>query len=231
MRNDVDPSAVAGAAPVSAPISVSEAGASLPSGDISVVKGLSDEELAARAPQVDLFDAATRRDCYNILVAPAAPADPAAQPSAAATAAAAVGRMPFEVVLWISDAPAGGGATAAAYAFGPRDATPPAGFVLAADQTMLDALGQFGALDSHASAVTVALESFLSKLVAAVWTPRHVVRLSVNFLVAFGAELTGRLDVHHRIRSTKLNAAELATLRSEPFKIFVDAKALRTYQD
>ena len=79
-------------------------------------------------------------------------------------------------------------------------------------------------------AVTVAFESFLSKLVAS-WRPHDVSRLSVNFLIAVGAELTRRLDVHHRIRSTKLSAAELATLRSLPFKNFVDLATLNTFQE
>ena len=95
----------------------------------------------------------------------------------------------------------------------PRGTTPPAGFSVAADQTMLDALGKFGALEPHTMAVTVAFESFLSKLVAS-WRPHDVSRLSVNFLIAFGAELTRRLDVHHRIRSTKLSAQELARSRT-----------------
>ena len=203
------------------------AGASLPTGDISIVKALGNEERAARQPQVGLFDAATRRDCYNVLVAPAAPCDPAAQPSPATAAAAAGGGMPFEILLWMRAASAG---TPAAYAFGPRGATPPAGFVVAADQTILDALGKFGALEPHPMAVTVAFESFLSKLVAS-WRPHDVSRLSVNFLIAFGAELTRRLDVHHRIRSTKLSSQELATLRSLPFKNFVDLATLNTFQE
>ena len=62
-----------GATPAPAPAVVSAAGASLPTGDVSIVKALGNEERAARQPQVGLFDAATRRDCYNVLVAPAAP--------------------------------------------------------------------------------------------------------------------------------------------------------------
>ena len=216
-----------GATPAPAVAVVSAAGASLPTGDISIARALGNEERAARQPQVGLFDAATRRDCYNVLVAPAAPCDPAAQPSPATAAAAAGGGMPFEILLWMRAASAG---TPAAYAFGPRGATPPAGFSVAADQTMLDALGKFGALEPHPMAVTVAFESFLSKLVAS-WRPHDVSRLSVNFLIAFGAELTRRLDVHHRIRSTKLSAAELATLRSLPFKNFVDLATLNTFQE
>ena len=81
-------------------------------------------------------------------------------------------------------------------------------------------------------------------------------------MIAFGTELTPRLDVNHRtrtsatlitpfmhifphvqpsppfsglqvnhrIRSTKLTAEELATLRAPPFVSFVDQSALQIFQ-
>jgi hypothetical protein len=55
-------------------------------------------------------------------------------------------------------------------------------------------------------------------------------RLSVEFTVAFGTELTSRLDINHRVRSTKLTPEELTTLRSPPFAPFVDEIALQIFQ-
>ena len=55
-------------------------------------------------------------------------------------------------------------------------------------------------------------------------------RLSVEFLTCFGAELTPRLDVHHRIRSTRLSDAEVATLRAPPFSPYVDQNVIVRFQ-
>ena len=45
-----------------------------------------------------------------------------------------------------------------------------------------------------------------------------------------GLELTPRLDVHHRIRSTKLTDEEMAVLTSPPYSHFVDQALLERYQ-
>merc|ERR1712167_494479 len=45
-----------------------------------------------------------------------------------------------------------------------------------------------------------------------------------------GLELTPRLDVHHRIRSTKLTDEEMAVLTSPPYSHFVDQALLERFQ-
>ena len=92
------------------------------------------------------------------------------------------------------------------------------------------ALTAIGRVDPSGYAATLAFESFLASLAAACWQPQHVSRLSVDFLVAFGCELTPRLDVNHRIRSTELAAADKAKLRAPPFAAFADQAALAAFQ-
>ena len=60
--------------------------------------------------------------------------------------------------------------------------------------------------------------------------PDIAARLSVEFTVAFGSELTARLDINHRIRSTRLEPEQLATLRALPYAPFVDQNALQMFQ-
>ena len=95
---------------------------------------------------------------------------------------------------------------------------------------MLSCVTVIGSTDPSAYAATLAFESFLAKLAARCWQPQHIGKLSVDFLVAFGCELTPRLDVNHRIRSTELTAADKAKLRAPPFSGFVDQTALAAFQ-
>ena len=118
----------------------------------------------------------------------------------------------------------GVGGDAAAYAFGPRGATPPAGFSVAADQTMLDALGKFGALEPHPGGdrrVRVVPVEARRQLAAA--TSR-----ASRSIIAFGAELTRRLDEPpHPIDEAE--RAGLATLRCYRSN-FVDLATLNTFE-
>ena len=86
-------------------------------------------------------------------------------------------RHAAEILLWMRAASAG-----ACSRLRPARRTPPPAS-RRRRPTMLDALGKF--VEPHPMAVTVAFESFLSKLVAS-WRPHDVSRLSVNFLIAFG---------------------------------------------
>ena len=54
-------------------------------------------------------------------------------------------------------------------------------------------IGMMGKTDPHSYALLVAFESFLARL-AKQWDLKVISGLSVDFLVAFGAELTPRLD-------------------------------------
>lgn len=86
-----------------------------------------------------------------------------------------------------------------------------------------------GKTDPQSYALLAAFESFLA-LVAKRWDLSQSATLSVEFLVAFGAELTPRLDVNTRIRTSKLSPAELATLRSPTYLPYIDQNALEMFQ-
>merc|ERR1719247_863230 len=80
-----------------------------PCAPTSVVSPLPPDVVAARTPQVAIFTPAVRRCVYNFLLNPDHPGVPVAEPSAAASAAAASGSLAFEVVLATRPAGAAGG--------------------------------------------------------------------------------------------------------------------------
>merc|ERR1711977_594653 len=90
----------------------------------------------------------------------------------------------------------------------------------------MDHMGEVSALPL---AAMKAFEKYLARKVAT-WSDDEAKSLSVQFLVCFGLELTPRLDVHHRIRSTKLTDEEMAVLTSPPYSHFVDQALLERYQ-
>lgn len=182
-----------------------------------------------------LFTPAVYRDIYAVLLNPRAPGATSSAPSAAAVAAATRGRIPFEVSLVAksskSDAQLSPGSACSLDTFAfidrPGDGcTLPSGWVALQDDIMLRALSLIGQTDPMALAATKAFEAYLTTQVAN-WGPAEAARLSSDFLVAFGNEMTPRLDVHHRIRSCKLSAQEVDALRASPA---VDQAVLRTFQ-
>ena len=62
------------------------------------------------------------------------------------------------------------------------------------------------------------------------WGDEDAAELSVAFLVAFGNELTPRLDIKHRIRSRQLEKADAAWLRSLPLTWGFEARDLDQFQ-
>jgi len=170
-----------------------------------------------------MFTAAARRDVYKFLLNPDEPGEPRAthteQHLGAALLAKSSGRAPSTPLDTL--------------AFVDRSALPsgplPAGWTLLDDATLLRALDHLGETEPLPLAALGALEKFLARKAAA-WGDAHVRRLSVEFLVCFGRELTPRLDVNHRIRSVALTDVELATLSTTPFAKYVDATVLRGYQ-
>ena len=168
------------------------------------------------------FPPVVRRAIYNVLINPREPCAPNAAPSAAAAEAAVQGKVPFEVGLYTD-------ATRAKYAFVTHGVTPPWGFGPAAPSDLERAMRQLGDPSAFGVTITEAFEAWLA-VVARGWTPQSVAQLPVEFLIAFGRELTPRLDVNDRIRSTRLDADTLATLRAPPFGRFVDSTLLDTFQ-
>jgi hypothetical protein len=154
-------------------------------------------------------------------------------PTAEAAAAASQARIPFEVMLY-ADRPLSRfvllqADAACRFAFVTNGHDVPAGFVAVGDAIVLDALKMLGDPSGTGVALVAAFETWL-KLTAQGWTTADTELLPVEFLVAFGRELTQRLDCSHRIRSTKLNAESLRTLRTPPFDAYVDQPMLTSFQ-
>lgn len=180
------------------------------------------EALAERTRQVALFTPAVRRDIYRVLLSPTSPGAPPATPPAGASPSG------VEAGLAVSR-PAPGAAGGGACAFVMRGAPLPPGFALATDAELTTSIGMMGKTDAQSYALLVAFETFLARA-AATWDAAQAAALSVEFLVAFGAELTPRLDVMNRIRTAKLSAAELKTLKSPPHNAFVEQSTLEMFQ-
>ena len=190
-------------------------------------------DLSSRETQVGLFTPATRRAIYAILLNPRNPTAPVAAPSPRAVAAAAAGEVPFEVGLWM--APGHGGTPAFCFvehaAGAPKSGDPSAPWQLQSVDVLLQAISNIGKPAPEAARrVTDAFEGFLAKLAATHWGAAQVAPLPVDFLLAFGRELTPRLDLMARVRGAKMEAAEVAALRSPPFAAFVDQQQLATFQ-
>ena len=88
------------------------------------------------------------------------------------------------------------------FAFVDRDAVDaapkplPDGWRLLDDDTLLSALDRLGEAEPLPLAATTAFEKFLTRAAAA-WGDEETASLSVEFLIAFGRELTSRLDLRY----------------------------------
>lgn len=172
-----------------------------------------------------LFTAAVRRDIWSILLSPTSPESPPAPPPPHASPAG------LEIGLALrkpaaASAPPG---VTAACAFGVRSLPLPPLFELATDAELQTSIGMMGRTDHESLALLQAFEALLVKACAG-WTAAQANALSVEFLVAFGNELGERLDIRQRVRSTKLMADELHTLRTPPFAALVDQGMLGMFQ-
>ena len=198
----------------------------------SVASSSDPSEIASRELQLVLFTPAVRRDIYAFMLNPAAPGTRVAHPSAEATAASAVGHVPFEAVcLGKASGKAMAGVPAMdTFVFVDREVarSPPSGFVFNEKLTM-HAIEHLGEPTRTAIAATRAFEHYL-KAKASCWGVAEASRLSVEFLVTFGMEMTPRLDVNNRIRSGKLSEDDIRTLSLPPFSQFVDQGILQRFQ-
>ena len=186
------------------------------------------KELAEREAQAPMFSVgAVLRDVYAFLVHPNAPCAASSQRvghTAPRFGAALLGR-----------ASGRDGGVIDTLAFVDRQSlettTPlPPGWSVLDDATMLSALDHLGETGPLPLAALKALEHYIARKATQSWGEEEVGRLSVEFLTCFGAELTPRLDVHHRIRSTRLSDADVATLRAPPFSPYVDQNVIVRFQ-
>merc|ERR1719456_1392466 len=199
-------------------------------------------EMADRQKQTVLFTAATRRDIYAVLLNPADPHVIPSNPSAAATAATAKGQVPYEVALvarasshsssqQVPVDPSSPSSGLDTFAFVDRSASQlPDGWLALEDDLLLAAVRHMGEASPLSLGATKAFEAFLAEKARA-WGPQQVARLSIDFVVAFGNELTPRLDIHHRIASNRLSGGTLARLSSAPYCNFIDQGFLHSFQD
>ena len=176
------------------------------------------EELQARERDQPMFTPAVRRDIYRILRNPRDPGEGTPQMT----------NNMFDSVLLAKSVSSTNGGAWDSFAFAGPGANP-RGYTILDDEQMLEAISSIGKITPVALAVTQAFEAYLSQLVMT-WGEREASYLSVEFLVAFGNEMTRRLDVNNRIRSMQLTPREVDVLKQQPFSNFVDAEALDTYQ-
>lgn len=190
-----------------------------------------------RKDQEAYFTPSVRRDIYAFLLNPKAPGTAPTTPISGTTASAD-GRVPFAVAL-VASCCKGGPQTAApldpnqmdTFSFIDRPPSAqqqlPQGWVQLDDSLLLAAVGHIGRSAPLPLAVTEAFEHYLSKQCSN-WGPDQTAHLSNDFLIAFGRELTPRLDIHHRIRSTRLSEEEVIRLTASTC---VDQNVLRLFQD
>ena len=234
------PNAFAAAPPTPpAPLSIS---------GVAVATAPEPSELAARRQQEVLFTPAVRRDIYSILLNPA---DPGAEHAAPPPQPSVAGRIPFRAALAAKSSKDLSETKGALTAVGPPPPKPdlrsldtfafidrpageepplPSGWTVLSDDALLSALDHLGEAAPLPLAALKAFEQYLAHKAATCWGEAQAARLSVDFLIAFGCELTPRLDVHHRIRSGPLRDEELAALTSPPLCRFVDQAMLARFQ-
>eukprot|EP00526_Cylindrotheca_closterium_P018657 CAMPEP_0113605256 /NCGR_PEP_ID=MMETSP0017_2-20120614/2230_1 /TAXON_ID=2856 /ORGANISM="Cylindrotheca closterium" /LENGTH=362 /DNA_ID=CAMNT_0000513733 /DNA_START=95 /DNA_END=1183 /DNA_ORIENTATION=- /assembly_acc=CAM_ASM_000147 len=121
------------------------------------------------------------------------------------------------------------------YAFTDRMTYDPAGscegFTVLDDNQVISAIAILGSSSTpHSIALTKAFEAWLAELAASHWGDLEASRLSVEFLIAFGNELTERLGVNHRILSTTLTQEEMNILSEPPFSPYILPELLEDFQ-
>jgi hypothetical protein len=183
------------------------------------------EEIALRKNDEPMFTAAVRRDLYNILRNPYEPNKGAPAPLSWWGDDSDVGSSQFGAILLAKNV--------SAYAFTDRlsyvDMERQPEFTILDDKSVLDAIAKIGQPVPEALAITKAFEAWLSQT-AKSWGDVEVSELSVEFLVAFGTELTERLGVNHRILSTILSEEEKLVLRHPPFVSHVRPELVEKFQ-
>ena len=97
------------------------------------------------------------------------------------------------------------------------------------DEHVLDAICNIGKNNPEALTVIKSFEAYLVQKVM-IWGDSEASSLSVEFLIAFHNEMTTRLDVNHRVQSTKLSEEDIFILSSQPYALFVNNEAIKMYQ-
>ncbi|CAJ1933302.1 unnamed protein product [Cylindrotheca closterium] len=218
----------------------------------STVQENSDEEVEARLQDEPMFTASTRRDLYNIMRNPFKPHIGAPAPLSWWGSTEDGGdedhAVEYEessqfggILLGKRSSSSSSEVTTSndiffwdTYAFTDRMTYDPStceGFTVLDDNQVLSAIAILGSSSTaHSIALTKAFEAWLAELAASHWGDLEASRLSVEFLVAFGNELTERLGINHRILSTSLTHDEMEILSEPPFRSHVLPELLEDFQ-
>ncbi|KAL3935794.1 MAG: hypothetical protein SGBAC_008758 [Bacillariaceae sp.] len=204
-------------------------------------------EVAARQNDEPMFTASVRRDLYNVMRNPFKPHIGAPAPLSwwgsaeddseyeessqfggillgkkEKDSASSSGATPQDIFYWDT------------YAFTDRMTYDPEackGFAVLDDNQVVSAIAILGLGSSpHSITLTKAFEAWLSELAASHWGDLEVSKLSVEFLIAFGNELTERLGINHRILSTALTQDEMDILSEPPFAPYILPELLEDFQ-
>lgn len=207
-----------------------------------------DAEASARRHDEPMFTASVRRDLYNIMRNPFQPHIGAPAPLSwwGSEDSEFDESSQFGAVLLgkrIDTAKDTGDASSVkdihcwdTYAFTDRmtyDPSSPAceGFTALDDEQVLSAISVMGLSSKpHFIAITKAFEAWLTQLAASHWGDFEASKLSVEFLIAFGNEITDRLGVNHRILSSDLSQEEMKILSEPPFVQYILPELLQDFQ-
>jgi hypothetical protein len=183
------------------------------------------EEMKGREQDLLMFSSAVRRDIYAILRNPNNILFGASIPVEEKSSV-------FGAVLLAKKSSGGEWDTFAfadRHAFEKMKSSSKTNYIAFNEDEMVEAISHIGMINPVALAVTEAFEAYLSQLVKE-WGDREVACLSIEFLVAFGRELSVRLDANNRLRSTELSKEEMLILATEPFASCVHAEVMRLFQ-
>jgi hypothetical protein len=199
------------------------------------------EEMALRQKDEPMFTAAVRRDLYNVLRNPYQPHQGAPAPLSwwgNEDSDSAEGGSRFGAVLLAKKSEKADADVSSrdwdSYAFTDRLAfdhrqSEWRDYTVLDDTQVLDAIARMGQATPDANAISKAFEAWLEQM-AISWGDLEVSGLSVDFLIAFGNELTGRLGVSHRILSSALSDDDIKVLLEPPFVNYVRPELLEQFQ-
>ena len=208
------------------------------------VLALSKDDLEQRERDKSMFTAAVRRDIYNVLRNPLQPNEGAPAPLSWQSTIRKEEDVHFGAVL-LAKPSTNFASKWEAYSFvtdqqivkeddssssSSVSIREESDYEILDDKQLMKAIAEMGSVNADSVAITKAFENWLEDMAKTHWGDNEVSKLSVDFLVAFGNELTERLGVNHRILSSELSEEEMQVLSQPPFCYHVDPELLETFQ-
>jgi len=184
------------------------------------------QEIDSREVEASMFTQAVRKDVYTILKNPYSASHGGLAPDL-------WNSDDFGAALVVKKSSSGEWDT---YAFVDRHTffnemnVEQAGYVALSNDDMIQAIDCIGNIDPLSLALTKAFEHYLSWLVQEWGDMDAASSFSIEFLAAFGRELTERFDLNSRIRSGRLTEEDLKVLSTEAFAHCVDPEVMWAFQ-